>query len=47
VAGFVVPGTRVDVLLTGNPVGGNERKPHGAQNVASSQPAEAGAQRCR
>jgi len=24
VAGFVVPGTRVDVLLTGNPVGGNE-----------------------
>ena len=24
VAGFVVPGTRVDVLLTGNPTGGNE-----------------------
>jgi pilus assembly protein CpaB len=24
VAGFVVPGTRVDVLLTGNPVGGSE-----------------------
>src|SRR5947209_5950134 len=24
VAGFVVPGTRVDVLLTGNPSGGNE-----------------------
>jgi pilus assembly protein CpaB len=24
VAGFVVPGTRVDVLLTGNPAGGNE-----------------------
>jgi pilus assembly protein CpaB len=24
VAGFVVPGTHVDVLLTGNPVGGNE-----------------------
>ena len=24
VAGFVIPGTRVDVLLTGNPVGGNE-----------------------
>jgi pilus assembly protein CpaB len=24
VAGFVVPGTRVDVLLTGNPVGANE-----------------------
>jgi pilus assembly protein CpaB len=24
VAGFVIPGTHVDVLLTGNPVGGNE-----------------------
>lgn len=24
VAGFVIPGTRVDVLLTGNPMGGNE-----------------------
>ncbi|HST09073.1 MAG TPA: Flp pilus assembly protein CpaB [Terriglobales bacterium] len=26
VAGFVVPGTRVDVLLTGNPAGGNEQQ---------------------
>src|SRR5215468_11327434 len=26
VAGFVVPGTRVDVLLTGNPVGANEQQ---------------------
>src|SRR5215468_3759134 len=26
VAGFVVPGTRVDVLLTGNPGGGNEQQ---------------------
>ncbi len=26
VAGFVIPGTRVDVLLTGNPAGGNEQQ---------------------
>jgi pilus assembly protein CpaB len=26
VAGFVVPGTRVDVLLTGNPTGGSEQQ---------------------
>jgi pilus assembly protein CpaB len=26
VAGFVVPGTRVDVLLTGNPVGGSDAR---------------------
>src|SRR3954453_3851648 len=26
VAGFVLPGTRVDVLLTGNPTGGNEQQ---------------------
>jgi len=26
VAGFVLPGTRVDVLLTGNPSGGNEQQ---------------------
>lgn len=35
VAGFVVPGTRVDVLLTGNPTGGSEQQTTTVlQNVA-------------
>ena len=34
VAGFVTPGTRVDVLLTGTPVGGEQQTTTVLQNVA-------------
>ena len=49
VAGFVVPGTRVDVLLTGNPTGGNEPQTTTVlENVAViAAGRETRAQRCR